>query len=766
MDTTRREFIKTVAALSAAAAIGNNTSPTQAQQTAPAAQLPWYRRTLRWGQTNITEADVARYDIPFWRSYWKRTCVQGVVINAGGIFAYYPSKFELHHRAVGLGDRDLYGDLAKAAHDDGLVVFARMDSSRAFEPLYRAHPDWFAVDINGQVIRAGDQYQSCINSPYYTEWLPGILREIIERSHPEGFTDNSWAGLDRNTICYCPHCREKFRAFASLELPQRRDWNDKNFQRWIEWSYSRRREVWDYFNKVTRDAGGKECIWVGMTGGDASSQSSTFRDLKGICERADMIMLDNQSRRDAWGIQDNAVAGKLVRSVLGPDKVMPESMAMYQHGRPQFRLTAKPAVEARMWMLSGMAGGIQPWWHHVSAYQEDRRAYNTAEPIMKWHQANERYLINRRPIAPIGIAWSQRNVDFFGRDNAEELVDKPFRGFCQALLRARIPFVPVHLDNLERDAATLTTLILPNIGVLTDDQVTAIKKFTGAGKSIIATGSTGLMDNYGAPRETPALADLLGITGIRPETPRGRGAAGAANATASHSYLRLSPEMRGRIPGPHIPNERNSPEPRHPLLAGFDDTDILPFGGTLGPTLTAATDASVLATFIPSFPAYPPETAYMRTPSTNIPAITVREAGNARIVTFAADIDRRYALDHLPDHATLLANAVRWAARNSIPLDVKGPGLIDCELYTQSDPGRRLILHLVNLTNEAAWRAPADELIPIGPVEIRLKLPEGAKAHGIRCLVSGNNLEPVEQAGWISVVVEKMVDHEVLVVEL
>jgi hypothetical protein len=67
---------------------------------APAAStVPWHRRALRWGQTNITEKDPERYDIPWWRDFWKRTAVQGVIINAGGIVAYYPSKFPLHHRA-------------------------------------------------------------------------------------------------------------------------------------------------------------------------------------------------------------------------------------------------------------------------------------------------------------------------------------------------------------------------------------------------------------------------------------------------------------------------------------------------------------------------------------------------------------------------------------------------------------------------------------------------------------------------------------------
>ena len=60
---------------------------------------PWFKRVTRWGQTNITERDPTRYDIPWWREYWKRTEIQGVIVNAGGIVAYYPSKFPLHHRA-------------------------------------------------------------------------------------------------------------------------------------------------------------------------------------------------------------------------------------------------------------------------------------------------------------------------------------------------------------------------------------------------------------------------------------------------------------------------------------------------------------------------------------------------------------------------------------------------------------------------------------------------------------------------------------------
>src|SRR6266568_7298723 len=144
---TRRTFM---GSLAGAAAIG------QARGQEKKSAEPWYRRARRWGQTNITERDPVRYDIPWWREYWKRTQIQGVIINAGGIVAYYPSKFPLHHRAEFLNGRDLYGELANAAHEDGLAVLARMDSNRAAEDFYKQDPDWFTVDANGKPNRAAD----------------------------------------------------------------------------------------------------------------------------------------------------------------------------------------------------------------------------------------------------------------------------------------------------------------------------------------------------------------------------------------------------------------------------------------------------------------------------------------------------------------------------------------------------------------------------------------------------------------------------------
>jgi hypothetical protein len=724
----RRNFIQSGVAGAAAAAA----------QTPAESSVPWFKRVCRWGQTNITERDPERYDIPFWRDYWKRTRVQGVIINAGGIVAYYPSKFPLHHRAEFLNGRDLYGELAKAAHQDGLAVLARMDCNRTAEDFYKAHPDWFARQSNGQPHRAEDKYVTCVNSPYYDEYIPSVLREIIERSHPEGFADNSWSGLGRESICYCDNCVRKFRAAAGKPIPTHKDWTDTGYRQWIQWNYQRRLEILDLFNRTTKDAGGANCLYIGMNSGSVTGQSRSFRDLAEIAKRAEFMLLDHQARADESGFQQNGDTGKLIHGLLGWDKLAPESMALYQAGRPTFRLAAKPANESRMWMIAGIAGGIQPWWHHIGAWHEDRRAYRTAEPVFRWHEEHEQYLINRQPVASIGVVWSQRNTDYYGRDESAELVDAPYRGVTEALLRARLPYLPVHADHIERDAGRFSALVLPSVAAMSDAQCAAVKRFVANGGGLVATGATSLYDEWGDPRADFALADLFGAHAPSPDF----GRKGATRTTA-HTYLRIP-----------------SGGERHAVLRGFEETDMLPFGGALE-VMRTDQGVTIPLTFIPAFPIYPPETSWMRVPKTDIPGLVLSTHGNARVAYLPADIDRRFGRDDLPDHGNLLANIFRWVSENRIPLDVRGSGLIDCHLYRQ--PGR-LILHLVNLTNEGTWRAPLDELIAVGPLEVRVKLPDDVKGHGAQYLVSKSKPTVGVRQGWATFEVKSVLDHEVVVI--
>jgi hypothetical protein len=200
---------------------------------------------------------------------------------------------------------------------------------------------------------------------------------------------------------------------------------------------------------------------------------------------------------------------------------------------------------------------------------------------------------------------------------------------------------------------------------------------------------------------------------------------------------------------------------RHEVLTGFEETDILPFGGVLA-TVRVDPKADVLMTYVPEFPVFPPEMAWMRTPVTDIPGLVVNETPQGgKVVTFLADIDRRFSRDNIPDHGTLLENVIRWSAGDTLPMSVEGPGLIESHLYRQNN---LLILHLINLTNAATWRHPVEERMPIGPIKIKIMVPETAAFTNADLKVANRPVELNVTNGTLELVVESVSSHEMLVI--
>lgn len=722
---------------------------------------PWFRTALRWGQTNLVEIDPARYDDAWWRQYWRDTRIDGVIVNAGGIVAYYPSAFPLHHRAVTLKGRDLYGDIVRSAREEGLCVIARMDSNRVAEDFYRAHPDWICVDAEGEPYRSADKFITCVNGPYYHEYLPEVMREIIKRSSPDGITDNSWAGLARDKICFCTHCSAGFTESTGLPLPRRADWRNEAYRQWIAWNYRRRTEIWDQNNTVTTEAGGEHCLWLGMIGGDMLNHSARFIDVREILSRAETVLLDHQHRNATEGFEQNSEVGKRLHELLGWDKMIPESTPMYQLGQPSFRLAAMPSAEVRLWSSHAFAGGIQPWWHHVGSSHEDRRQYGTAAPIFLWHEANQSILTNRTPQANVGVVWSQTNNDFYGQDNPAARTLDPYRGVVQSLVDAAIPFVPVHVDDIGRAAGRFDALVLPNIAAMSKETRNAIRAFSRCG-AVIATGETSLYDEVGDRLADFGLADLFGVHA----TDLYHGGQSVANpdieTSERHSYLRLHPDLGSDACGRHDGTAEASNMPRHAALDGFGKTDSIPFGGYLQ-EIEVDEGAAILLTFIPPFPIFPPETAWMRHSSTRIPGLVVRESeSGTKVAMLAADLDRCTARDHQPDHMRIIANLVRWAIGDKPVLLVESEGRISCNVYEQD---LRQIVHLGNTTTTSETPARQNRLIPLGPIRVRLPLRGSNAPEWVSLRVSGREVPTSVDAHYLDFVVERLLDHEVAVVD-
>ena len=70
----------------------------------------------------------------------------------------------------------------------------------------------------------------------------------------------------------------------------------------------------------------------------------------------------------------------------------------------------------------------------------------------------------------------------------------------------------------------------------------------------------------------------------------------------------------------------------------------------------------------------------------------------------------------------------------------------------------------MNLTSAATWRAPIDELIPVGPFSVRVRLPKEVRGAKVQYLVGGGGGAASVAKGWASFKIASIADHEVVVI--
>jgi hypothetical protein len=72
---------------------------------------------------------------------------------------------------------------------------------------------------------------------------------------------------------------------------------------------------------------------------------------------------------------------------------------------------------------------------------------------------------------------------------------------------------------------------------------------------------------------------------------------------------------------------------------------------------------------------------------------------------------------------------------------------------------------VVNLTSAETWRAPVHELIPIGPLQIKVKTLPGGNPKSLTLLASDDRADVVFKDGWAQFALASVLDHEVALIE-
>jgi hypothetical protein len=717
----RRNFLKTTSLMAGAFVVEEQSAFANLRNPGDDS---WFNRPMRWAQLTLVENDPGRFDPDFWLSYFRKIHADGTTLSAGGIVAYYPTNVPLHHRSDWLGNSDPFGYLVEGCRKMDMSIIARTDPHAARQNVYDAHPDWIAVTSNGEKRRHWanrDLWVTCALGPYNFEFMTMVHKEIMERYQPDGIFSNRWAG---HGICYCEHCKKNFKDYSGLGLPKSSDRFDLTYQKYSAWSTNRLKELW--------------LLWNGVIRKERSTSRfipNGFPDKVVTGQLSDIVFTDHQARSGATMPWSNGMVAKELRASIGM-KPLGGIFSVGVEEQYRWKDSVQTEAEIRIWVAEGTANGMRPWFTKFSGVLYDRRWLDTVDKIYQVHYRNERYLRNTKPLARVGMVFTEQNQSY-GNEPWQKKNGDHALGMYHAIIEDRMPFEMVNDRLLDPEyLKPFKLLILPNIATLSTKQCDQLRKFAENGGSILATFETSLYDETGKRRSDFGLADLFGVSFDK-----------NIEGPMQNSYLRLKKD-----PGTNK---------FHPVLKDLEDAFRI---------INTIHQVKVIpritfpdpVTLIPTYPDLPMEDVYPRVPETDIRELYLREVGQGRIAYFPGDIDRTFWQIMSADHGKLLRNTIRWALGEDPIVEVKGPGVIDVTVWQQADS---MTVHLVNLTNPMMMKGPFREFIPVDE-QVSIIIPQGTKIKDVKLLVSEQKIDFKINNGKLTLNVPQIQDHEIIGIDL
>ena len=743
----RRAFLKTSAAAIPATAAFSALDPSQAvavgvaasvtkpsaaglatlpQHLAPVtASVPWQQKIRRVAQSNMTEHDPAVMDIDEWADYWHGTGAEIIFVSVTGILAFYPSKVKFHRHGKFLNNRDFFGECVAAAKKRKMRVVARMSPDLNWGDALEAHPEWAMRHKDGSAQFSAEEprlFKTCMFSTYMDDYMTAIIREINSLYDVDCFYTNGWPPIGSLPDCHCAICSK----LPPTGTPAYwRVFNDRVF------------ELWQKYDALAKDKRPDSFFFANL-GGSVHAGPNLDR----LGKLAAWYQADNQGRayEDAaiWGCSQQ---GRVCTAIMD-GKFAANVTAAYSTGSPGWRNSSKNPTEATMWLNETLASGMVPYYHFVGSENglgEDRRWQKTGNDFLRWTARHDAHLTAHRSVANIGVVMGQSTQLLYpgpGLKPARRYMHETTQGLYDALLRGRFAFDYVHEDRLEPERLSkYRALVLPNIAMLSDGQCEQIRNYVKAGGSIMASFETSLYDENMKRREDFGLADVFGIS-----------KAGEVIGTNGNPYY-------ARI-------EKPDEAQKHPLLAGFVDTNWFPGAQNRLPLKPVD---NPLLTVVPGFVRYPPELAYPPVSHTAEPAIVLREDGASRTAWLPGDVERTSWITGHGDLLRILHNTLRWVTHDERVIRVEGDGLVEMFCW-ETDPG--YAVHLLNYTNPDAQHGWLQSTFRIGPQTVSMKLPAGVRVKSVQLLKAETSVQFGQDNQLLHFTIPHVDDYEVAAISI
>lgn len=487
--------------------------------------------------------------------------------------------------------------------------------------------------------------------------------------------------------CWCSTCQQEFRAQYGKPMPKGVTW-DEDWDRFLEFRYASSERFEKELTAHIRRVNPRATVDYNYHGNPPFSWEVGQRPVQHAVN-GDFVT----GETGVWGFSALGV-GLNAEFYRAAAPGLPFQIAMQRGVRMYHDQTTRPLNDLR-WELftllshggfvtlvdkTGFDGGLDP-----VAYERFGAAFREAQA--------KRAHFGHTPVSEVGLYFSSRTRDWFGRDRPAE-VFQAFQGAHKAMDYEHIPWAVVLDENvtLER-LKQFPVLLLPNVAVISDAEVALFRRYVEEGGRLMITGLTGTRGWRGEAQAKSSLADLIGAKWVR-------------DLESSDNWVRFSPKDLARIDGP--------------LGAGIrPDWSFLVRGPAVVYEATTATAVGELLK--PHRTALHAQDRYnkdwpLSADSPVGPALLLHEIGKGSVLTWAASPDWATASDHhLAETRRLLANGVRFLQPNP-RVRIEAP--ITVQAVVTDDPASRTLrVHLLGYTSPPQT-TPAKDRPYVLPVPI------------------------------------------------
>ncbi|MCU0872926.1 MAG: hypothetical protein MUE50_11360 [Pirellulaceae bacterium] len=632
-----------------------------------AAESPWFSRALVGMEVGPTGAQFGhsdrhdtRYCARFDGREIVRRCIAArcdylVIWARDGDYAYYDSK--LLPKAPGLGARDPLRETVDEARPHQLPVVAYCVVQQGGHFLDE-HPEFAMRDAAGQPIG-----RFCLNSGYLAA-LKSIVAEQLACGINGFHIDMLDQGFGPPYGCWCETCRREFAKEFGRPLPTGATW-DEDWERMLEFRYRSSERFEKALDAHIKSLNPGVSVDFNYHGNPPFSFEVGQRPVQ-HAGQGDFVT----GETGVWGFSALGVSlnAEFYRAAT-PGR--PFQVAMQRGVRMYHDQTTRPLNDLRWELFTLLAHGAFVTVVDKTAYDGglDSVAYQRLGAAFT--EAHEkRSHLGHAPVQEVGIYFSSRTRDWVGRDKAADYFQS-FQGAHKALAYEHIPWGVVLDENATLESLQrFRVILLPNAGILTDDEIVLLRRYVEEGGKLLVTGWSGTLGGRGEKLNESVLAELVGAKFTGRLDSLDNWMRFPAPLAAAQGVL------QGEIPAdwPFLV--------KGPALM-YEPTTATPLGQLLKPFRTPRQQAGLEGTDWPMSADVPVG-----------PAILVNSLGRGEVVTFAASPDFATASEHhLVEARRLLSQAVRYL--NPLPrVKITAPANVEA-VVTDDAANRILRIHLL-----------------------------------------------------------------------